>query len=172
LRDGFDSCEEAGAHAQIIWNESQSKYSAVYCERYEGEGWIPRGGRCHLQALRALTEHYEELFASGDYGDSPVLVHGYCKCFKKVDGKPVPSVHAWIEGEGHVLDCGSYILKPTPHEKNRYYDEKEVVKVYRYTREEAEQHMQVDEIPYPWDPPPKEFVRERATWDQLQRRQT
>jgi hypothetical protein len=117
-----------------------------------------------------LTEGHSGLIESAQYGNSPVLVHGYCLRFKTVAGKPVPSGHAWIEGKDRVLDCGSYILKPTPYERNEYYREKEVVKAYRYTREKAELHFRTEEVPYPWDPPPEQFARERAIWDQLQRK--
>ena len=168
LRDGFASDPEASAYAQANSPDFLNKHSEVYVERHAADRWTPIGGRCHVQAYRTLTEAYDQVIRSGYYGDTPKLVHGYCLRFKTIGETPVPSGHAWIEGNGYVLDCGSYIPKLSHHPQEFYYRDKDVFVVHSYTREEAERRFEATRLPFPWDPPPEEFVRERAIWESLQ----
>jgi hypothetical protein len=169
LGDNFSSREEANSFAKESWPSAKGEFAEVYVEKHAGERWASGGGRCYVQAYRMLIEHFDELLAAGQLGEAPTLVHGYCRRFKTVLGMPVRSGHAWIEGNGRILDCGSYILKPSLHDKDEYRKEKEVVFAYSYSREDAERLYERNErMAYPWEQPPEEFTRERAQWDALQ----
>jgi hypothetical protein len=169
IRHAIPSREEANAFREQYekTEESRARYDEVYIERYDGERWRAAGGRCFIQAVRFFIAKYQQVLDLRHLGKTPMLVHGSCDLLNPQGGTE-RSGHAWIEGENAVLDCGSYILKPTLLPKDRFYQEKNARRLYAYTREEAERHYRDAGCPYPWDRPPEELPRDLAVWEAIQ----
>ena len=170
IRDAITSREEAHAfrkrHEQT--EEARFQFDEVYVERHDGARWQPVGGRCFVQAARFFVVKYQQVLGLQGIERNPVLVHGSCDLVNPL-GKAERSGHAWIEGEHAVIDCGSYILKPTLLPKDRFYRERNAKRGYAYTHEEAERRYRQSGLPYPWDPPLEELSHDRSVWEQMQR---
>jgi hypothetical protein len=94
-----------------------------------------------------------------ELGDCPVLVHGFpVGKAGVVQGKKFG--HAWLEGNGYVVDCGTHEKKHSLVSRERYYrlgciDPSEC---HRYTIEQAAQHVLDTGTDGLWSEPPSDAL--------------
>jgi hypothetical protein len=122
-------------------------------------------GNCYLYALEALFDLYATLSTTTislatswcavevgkrqltadnvpELGESPLLVHGFIKGdYGKLQG--VKFGHAWIEGNGMVMDCGSAEKCHCLVTRDQYYDHWQIDpnECNRYTIQQATQRI-------------------------------
>ena len=135
-------------------------------------------GRCYEYALETLTELHAlipngRIIAASDssafdmggmfspladlphLGQNPVLVHGFI-VGQAGELKDQKFGHAWLEGNGFVLDCGSEEKMYQVVLKKRYYEAWNIdpAECRQYTLEQARERMFVTGAVSGWHPPP------------------
>jgi hypothetical protein len=91
---------------------------------------------CHPQVAWIRNLSLPEL------GGNPVLVHGFpIGQGGVVDGKKI--CHAWLEGNGYVVDCGTHERALNLVSRERYYHLGRIDphECHRYTIEQAAEHI-------------------------------
>jgi hypothetical protein len=103
--------------------------------------------------------HFPEL------GNEPLLVHGFI-VGRSGELKGVKFGHAWLEGNGYVVDCGSMRKEHNAVRRERYYDFWQVKdeECQRYTVQQATERILATGSITGWHPAPEDAV----TPDRLQ----
>ena len=107
----------------------------------------------HPQCAWVRNLHLPEL------GDNPVLVHGFpIGEGGVVHGKKI--CHAWLEGNGHVVDCGTHERVLSLVSRERYYRLGRIDphECHRYTIEQAAEHILDTGKDGLWSKPPADAL--------------
>lgn len=94
-----------------------------------------------------------------ELGDSPVLVHGFpVGQAGVVQGKKFG--HAWLEGNGYIVDCGTHQRQLSLVPRERYYRLGFIdpAECHRYTIEQAAQHILDTGTDGLWSEPPRDAL--------------
>jgi hypothetical protein len=92
-------------------------------------------------------------------GKNPVLVHGFI-VGQSGDLKDTKYGHAWLEGNGHVMDCGSAEKSHQVIPQQQYYEFWRIKpeECHRYTIQEATQHILATGSVSGWHPAPPDAI--------------
>ena len=94
-----------------------------------------------------------------ELGDNPLLVHGFpVGRAGVVQGRKFG--HAWLEGNGYVVDCGTHEKKLSLVSRERYYRLGciDPAECRRYTIEQAAQHVLDTGTDGLWSEPPSDAL--------------
>lgn len=134
IREGFPTKQDAIRFAQEYhaMPVKDRRHVDVYCESYHGDRWQHQGGRCFIFARWILKENYDDLLPLCTGQSEPVVVIGECD-LKGFDDKMTRGRHAWIEAGRFVIECGSYLRKPTYHARSEFYVQRNAVPIRKET---------------------------------------